>query len=138
MHGISILPSFHHAFFRLRSYYYTFFLQKKTCAKRKFSRDSKTKGICIWICNLFAWLSVQNVVGKLKDMKKDGSVAPTVGHAYSLTALSATSSLSKNGVTAHTVATQRRKRKQLRKIKFSNNIEWQIVFWHILSFPVRR
>jgi hypothetical protein len=78
------------------------------------------------------------VVGKLKDMKKDGSVAHTAGHAYSLTALSATSSLSKNGVTAPTVATQRRKRKQWWKIKFSNNIEWQIVFWHILSFPVRR
>jgi len=36
-------------------------------------------------------------------MKKDGSVAPTVGYAYSLTALSATSGLSKNGVTAPAV-----------------------------------
>jgi len=63
-------------------------------------------------------------------MKKDGSVAHTVGRAYSLTALSATSGLSKNGVTAHTVATPRRKRKQLWKIKLSfpiYNIEWQIL-----------
>ena len=44
-------------------------------------------------------------------MKKDGSVAHTVGHAYSLTALSATGGLSKNGVTAPTVAMPRRKRK---------------------------
>jgi hypothetical protein len=74
-------------------------------------------------------------------MKKDGSVAPTVGHAYSLTALSATSGLSKNGVTAHTVVIPRRKRKQLWKIKLSFPITLSgkyIVFWHILSFPVRR
>ena len=51
------------------------------------------------------------MVGKLKDMKKDGSVAPTVGHAYSLTALSATGGLSKNGASAHTVAIPHRKRK---------------------------
>lgn len=71
-------------------------------------------------------------------MKKDGSVAHTVGHAYLLIALSATSSLSKNGVIAPTVATERRKRRQLWKNKFSNSIEWQIVLWHIFSFPVKR
>jgi hypothetical protein len=57
----------------------------------------------------YIWSSVQNVVGKLRDMKKDGSVAHTAGQNYSLIALTATKNSRRCGVTAPTVATQRRK-----------------------------
>ncbi len=53
------------------------------------------------------------MVGKLKDMKKDGIVAHTAGQRYSLIALTAIKNLRRCGVTAHTAATQRRKNKVL-------------------------
>jgi hypothetical protein len=53
------------------------------------------------------------VVGKLKDMKKDGSVAHTVEQSYSLIALTATNNLRQCGVTAHTVGNPNRKIKVL-------------------------
>ena len=53
------------------------------------------------------------MVGKLKDMKRDGSVAHTAGQGYSLIALSATNNLRRCGVTAHTAGNPRRKNKVL-------------------------
>jgi hypothetical protein len=51
-------------------------------------------------------------------MKRDGSVARTAGQDYSLIVRSATSGLSKCGVTAPTVGNPHRKN------KFSNDGEW--------------
>ena len=72
-------------------------------------REIKRKVFIYGFAIYYIWLSVQNVVGKLKDMKKDGIVAHTAGQSYSLIALSATNNLRRCGVTAPTVGNPNRK-----------------------------